>query len=96
LVAWLIGRRGPVTFGDQIRATLHALPIALGVLAACLVATKLTTDARWQNGAMTLVVLISAGLGGGLAGGLSIRTTRRVLMDFLEQIPLWDRIKVRK
>jgi PST family polysaccharide transporter len=96
LVAWLIGRKGPVSFGDQIRAAAHALPIALGALGACLVAAKLVTDAHWPNGAATLMVMTGAGFAGGMAGGLCTAPTRRILMDLLKQVHFAARIKIRK
>src|SRR5215212_9959058 len=72
LIAWIIGREGPVSFADQLRAFSRALPISAGVLAACLLTHKLLGDTGISAGLLTLVVMISSGLVGGGVVGLCV------------------------
>ncbi|MBM6596394.1 lipopolysaccharide biosynthesis protein [Microvirga pudoricolor] len=88
LIAWLIGRQGPVAFADQLKAGASALPVALGVLVSCILASHAIADARWPNGVASLLVTTCAGFGGGLALGLCVRRTRTIILDLIKQVPV--------
>jgi PST family polysaccharide transporter len=88
LIAWLIGRKGPVSFSDQLKAGANALPITLGVLLTCIVTARLIAGAGWPNGLAPLLVMTSAGFGGGVAFGLCVPTTRAIIVDLLKHIPV--------
>lgn len=88
------GRKGPVTIGDQLGATLPSIPMAVGSGVGCFMMTSLA-DHLALAAAPASALLLTGGIAGGMVIGVLIPASRAAMLEIIEIFGL-DRVLRRK